>query len=199
MNRRLNITILSACVAMILALVVCLAVTFTRALADDVDYMALMIQAVEECDPETGHWAEAQRNEKIRSLGLDYPMIAWDELDLLARIVWQEAGSDGISYEWRRDVAQVVINRAASPEFPDTIAEVIYQRGQYSGASRLWAAQPTRECAEAALAALEGEGDLPASVVFQANFTQGSGVYRSYYLRPYGWTYFCVSGRPGLY
>jgi len=65
------------------------------------DYMDIMLQAVADCDPETGHWAEAQRNEKIRSLGLDYAPIAWDELDLLARIVWQEAGSDGISQAWR--------------------------------------------------------------------------------------------------
>ena len=163
------------------------------------NWMAVMMQAVIDNNPDVGYWAEQQRAEKIERLGLDYQLIAWEDLNQLARLVWQEAGSDGISHEWRRDVAQVVLNRVNSSEFPNTLYDVIHQSGQYSGASRLSSAQPTWDCVSAALDALEGKGDLPNSVVFQANFRQGSGVYRQYYLAPYGTTYFCYSSWPELY
>lgn len=165
----------------------------------EMNYMEIMLQAVVDNNPDMGHWAEGMRAEKIADCDLGYTLVSWDDLNELARIVWQEAGSDGINQQWRIDVATVVMNRVYSPEFPNTVYDVVHQSGQYSGASRLWSATPTRECAEAALMALEGLGDLPRTVVFQANFVQGGGVYRSYYLSPYGTTYFCTTSNPSLY
>lgn len=175
---------------------------YTPAKADappEMDYMELMLQSVVANDPDLGHWAEEMRAEKIAAQGLDYPLIAYDDLDLLSRLIQEEAGADGISFEWRRDVGAVALNRVDSPEFPDNLYDVVYQRGQYSTAGILWRSRPTRLTAEAALAALEGDDDLPEDVVFQANFVQGSGAYRVYYLAPYGNTYLCRSSRPELY
>nr|WP_309100943.1 cell wall hydrolase [Fredinandcohnia onubensis] len=51
------------------------------------------------------------------------------ELDLLARIVRAEAQAE--PFEGKVAVAAVVLNRVESPKFPDTIRDVIYQRGQF--------------------------------------------------------------------
>lgn len=52
-------------------------------------------------------------------------------LDLLAALVWAEAGDqpipEGLCY-----VCDVVLNRVDSPAWPNTIADVIYQPGQFS-------------------------------------------------------------------
>lgn len=53
-----------------------------------------------------------------------------EELDLLARLVYSESGSE--SYETQLKVASVVMNRVKDPCFPNTIRGVIYQSGQFS-------------------------------------------------------------------
>lgn len=53
-----------------------------------------------------------------------------NEVDLLSRIV--EAEAKGESYAGKVAVAEVVLNRVASEQFPDTITGVIYQPGQFS-------------------------------------------------------------------
>ena len=176
---------------------------FPTAFADgteDVNYMQIMIDSVVNRDYETGQWAESMRNNKIINNNLNYILVDYDELDLLSRLIQEEAGSDGISQEWRMDVGEVVIHRIASSEFPNTLHDVIFQRGQYypviSGS--IYSSVPRRECVEAALAVLEGRDDMPDTVVFQANFSQGS-VYRTYYLYPYGTTYFGESYNKHLY
>jgi N-acetylmuramoyl-L-alanine amidase len=52
------------------------------------------------------------------------------EKDLLARLVRAEA--QGEPLEGKIAVACVVLNRVDSPNFPNTIREVIYDRGQFS-------------------------------------------------------------------
>jgi spore germination cell wall hydrolase CwlJ-like protein len=55
------------------------------------------------------------------------------ELDLLARLVRAEAQTE--PFEGKVAVARVVINRVDSSQFPDTIKEVIYQKGQFQPVS----------------------------------------------------------------
>lgn len=52
-----------------------------------------------------------------------------DELLLLARIIYAEAR--GEPFEGQVAVGAVVMNRVRDPRFPNTIAEVIYQSGQF--------------------------------------------------------------------
>ena len=52
------------------------------------------------------------------------------ELELLAQLVHAEAGNQPM--EGKYLVAEVVLNRVESDEFPDTISEVIFQDGQFS-------------------------------------------------------------------
>lgn len=53
-----------------------------------------------------------------------------DMVNLLARLVNGEAR--GEPYEGQVAVAAVILNRVKSPKFPNTIASVIYQKGQFS-------------------------------------------------------------------
>jgi N-acetylmuramoyl-L-alanine amidase len=55
------------------------------------------------------------------------------ERDLLARLVRAEA--EGEVYAGKVAVAVVVLNRVDSPDFPDTVTDVIYQKGQFSPVS----------------------------------------------------------------
>ncbi len=53
-----------------------------------------------------------------------------DMVNLLARLVNGEAR--GEPYQGQVAVAAVILNRVKSPKFPNTIAGVIYQKGQFS-------------------------------------------------------------------
>lgn len=167
-----------------------------------VNYMKVMLAAAASGDTETGIEAAASRNEKIEDMDLSYDSVDFEELYLLAKIIYAEAGSSWLSDEWKMCVGEVVLNRVASPEFPNTIEEVIYQRGQYySRGSRYFASlKPSERCVRIALRLLTGERYInDPRVVFQANFRQGSGVALHFRDRYLGSTYFCYSSHPGLY
>ena len=57
-------------------------------------------------------------------------MLSDKELHLLQKIVMAEA--EGEPYEGKVAVANVVLNRLRSANFPDTIYKVIYQKSQFS-------------------------------------------------------------------
>ena len=68
--------------------------------------------------------ANKSRSIVMRTKGIDF-----DDLYLLARLVESEAGNE--SYETKMMVASVVMNRVADSRFPNSIREVIYQKGQF--------------------------------------------------------------------
>lgn len=167
----------------------------------NVDYTNSMVDAAVIGDYEQGYAAQDARNQKIDDLGLVYNKINFDELMLLSKIIYAEAGSEWLSDEWKMCVGEVVINRAESSEFPNTIAEVLAQPGQYYGANSSYfnSLLPSYRCVVAAARLLNGERLMEASVVFQANFKQGSGTCQSYHDKYLGSTYFCYSNRMDLY
>ena len=57
----------------------------------------------------------------------------YSDLDLLAAIIWCEAGNQ--PYDGMVAVGQVVMNRVHSSSFPNTVAEVLNQPGQFTPAS----------------------------------------------------------------
>lgn len=169
----------------------------------DTDYMSLMVKAAVSGDIGAGTAAANAREAKIAAMDLSgiYRVIEFEDLYLLSKIIYAEAGSYWLSDEWKMAVGEVVLNRVASPEFPDTIADVLTQPGQYYGkySSYFNNLRPDERCVRLALRLLTGERTLHSSVVFQANFRQGSGVHTAYYDRYLGWTFFCYSSKPGLY
>lgn len=167
-----------------------------------VDYFALMKECCMNGDIVAGREAASKRNMKIDTLGLDAIKVCFDELFELSKIITAEAGSYWLPMEWKMMVGEVVLNRVASVEFPDTIEEVIHQRGQYSNANTRWFTNliPFEDCVEAASRLLNGERLInDGSVVFQSGSRQGSGTYLELYDSYYGYTYLCYSNRPELY
>lgn len=106
-----------------------------------------------------------------------------EDLFYLAVAVCREAG--GESEEIQLLVANVIINRVSSSVYPDTIYEVLTQRKQYGTMWRdgisfpSWATEKVQEqCYSVAQRILEGERVCPENVLFQAEFEQGSGIYK---------------------
>lgn len=101
-----------------------------------------------------------------------------EEVEMLAHLINGEAGATWCSDTTRYYVGSVVLNRVNHPEFPDTIAGVIWQSGQYACTwDGNYDRTPSQRCYEIAKDLLENGSWLPNNVVFQANFAQGSGVY----------------------
>ena len=188
----------------VIVFLLCAAI-FTPVLGDycpDTDYMLMMMEAVCSGDEKAGLEAEKLRDEKIAALGLEYEKISFEELSLLSKLIEAEAGSLWLSAEWKMAVGEVVLNRVASPEFPDSIRAVIQQPGQYYGANSPYLAslRPSMESIEAAKRLLDGERIIcDPSVVFQANFPQGSSVHTLLYDSILGYTYLCCSNYPQYY
>ena len=163
--------------------------------AEEDIYLDIMLRAAACGDVEAGRAAERCRSD------ISSEKISFDELYLLARVIYSEAGSDKLNRELRENVGSVIMNRVASKEFPDTVEEVIYQAGQYEEVTTddfIYRTFPGEECTEIALRLLRGERYLPEYVVFQANFRQGGGVYAQY-CTEFGMTYFCTSPNIALY
>lgn len=108
-----------------------------------------------------------------------------EDLEILALLIYQEAGGDACSDDTRLKVGTVVMNRVADERFPDTLLEVATQKGQYGRlywtglvwperADRPEEAHAVERAYESARAILEGERALAEDVVFQAEFEQGT-------------------------
>ena len=163
-------------------------------------YLSEMLAAAATGDVKAGQEAEAGRNAAIDAVGSDEQKISFDELYLLSRIIYSEAGSDWLEEDFRLCVGEVVMNRVASPEFPDTIHDVVYQKGQYSGVNTVKFAslQPGEDCVDTALKLLQGERLMVPAVVYQSDNVQGE-IFSMYCDHHLGNTYFCLSANLDLY
>lgn len=110
------------------------------------------------------------------------------DLEMMAIVIYREAGGDAASNKTRIMVGNVVMNRVRSRHFPNTIYGVLTQRGQYagvhgavtwpSGASNHWEREAVKRAWTCARRVQAGENYLPANVVYQSNYRNlGSGVY----------------------
>jgi len=88
-----------------------------------------------------------------------------EERDLLARLIHAEARGEPL--EGQIAVGAVVINRVKSDKFPNTITEVIYQKGQFSPiALGNMPKVPQESAVEAAERALAGEDPTGGALFF---------------------------------
>lgn len=163
-------------------------------------YAELMVSAACQGDISLGHEYERLRNLKKQHLHIE-DNLTFDDLYLLSKIIETEAGSNWLTEEHRQMVASVVVNRVKSPEFPNTLYEVVYQRGQYAAArtSRFENLIPSEKAVRSAMAVLKDGSIAPPSVVFQAEFVQGKGTYKKITDSILGTTYFCYSSNQSLY
>lgn len=101
--------------------------------------------------------------------GIDY--ISLDDFELMGKTVFAEAKTE--EFEGQVAVAEVILNRVESVNFPDTVEEVIKQDGAFSswGNGSVEAAPLDDECLEAVQDAVN-ERIFPDSVVYfrEGNF-----------------------------
>ncbi len=110
-----------------------------------------------------------------------------EELDLLSRIIFAEAGSDWLTDEHQRAVASVVLNRVSDSRFPNTIKGVIYQKGQYACIHNgMINKTPNQRAIDNAKYVLDNGVTIPENVVWQSQSRQGKGLYK--YIQGH---YFC--------
>jgi hypothetical protein len=117
-----------------------------------------------------------------------------EELDMLAALIYYEAGSNDCTDRHQQLVGQVVINRMNDDRFPNTIHDVIIQNGQYSTYKLVLGNMggdfiPQR-CYTNAMVVLNDGVECPPNVIYQANFKQGTKIYEEHYTS-YSTTYFC--------
>lgn len=99
--------------------------------------------------------------------------ISYEDAQELMQIAWCEAGNQGI--DGQRYVMSVVLNRAESEEFPNTIHEVIHQEGQFAtgGMSNAKITPETHY----ALAEIEMGNVVPEIVAFERKESSSLCVY----------------------
>ena len=151
--------------------------------------------------------AKSTWNEAQKAIA-GYQKLAQDsdeDIRILTTTVFHEAGHT--TEQLRQYVAQVVLNRVEDSRFPDTVKGVITQPGQYStkyatveAANAIQATDSKNGtyyygiCEDSVKAAMMGQVEMPSNVLYQANFSQGKGVWKSVYFNS-GWyastSYFC--------
>jgi len=105
--------------------------------------------------------------------------ISDSELDELAAVVWLEAGNQSV--EGQQAVVEVILNRVISPDFPDTVHDVLHQGEgekvrQFSTIGKLDTAQPTQAQYDAIEAALYGTPILDADVLYFSRTAENDRV-----------------------
>ena len=145
------------------------------------------VTEVEETTQETTEVATEPPTVPETTVAETEPPYTDDELEMLALVIYQEAGGDVCSDETRLMVGTVVMNRVADSRFPNTIYGVLTQRAQYgrlhwtglvwpkraSNQIEAHAVERAYACAERILL---GERFLPNDVIYQAEFIQGTEV-----------------------
>lgn len=98
-----------------------------------------------------------------------------EELETFAHLLYAEAGAESDKCIYY--VGSVVLNRVESDRYPNTLLEVIYQKGQYSPTWHGFMNKtPTETCYKIAQELLETGSILPADVLGQA----GKSIYEKY-------------------
>lgn len=107
-----------------------------------------------------------------------------EELYLLATVVAMEALSE--PYEGKLAVANVVVNRMLDGYWGDSISDVVYAKGQFSGANsgrvKQFESKVTESCKKAAVEALAGNNNIGNYMYFIMKDRAKYNSYTKYYI-----------------
>ena len=104
------------------------------------------------------------------------PKYTQEDVQLVAEVIYHENWYTDKDHLAAYYTGAVIYNRWKSPNWPDTIKGVIYQKNQYAVLPKLFTEPIPDECYQMAEDILKnGTPDVPANVVYQATFKQGSG------------------------
>lgn len=110
---------------------------------------------------------------------------------MLAKIAMAEAESEGV--EGKALVILVVLNRVQSDRFPDSVSEVVFQRGQFTPVSngRYDRVEPDQECYKALnLIQMENWDESQGALYFESKSASNWHKNNLYFLFQYGNHYF---------
>lgn len=100
-----------------------------------------------------------------------------EELYILSHLINGEAG--GHSKELQIGVGSVVLNRVKDERFPNTIKEVVFQKGQYACTwDGNYDKEPSQAVIDVAIDLLKNGSQLPNYIIFHANFRQANSTYK---------------------
>ncbi len=102
--------------------------------------------------------------------------LAGNDIYLLACFVWAEAAEE--SPEVQQAVAEVVLNRLMSPDYPNTMREVIYQTEFYRASSAMAKLdEPPLDAYLAVDSAMYGPYVLPEDICFYSAWEKGTDIW----------------------
>ena len=116
---------------------------------------------------------------RLKLAGAVPPQASYDETDLywLSRIIYAESGNQPL--DGKIAVGNVVLNRVASPRFPNSVYEVIFQRNQFTPAANGSINRtPSAESVVAAKLCLDG-ANTAGSALYFVNPTVAPGSWAS--------------------
>lgn len=96
---------------------------------------------------ETIHTEPTETTSEALSAPVSYETdndVSQSDIEMLACVIYQEAGGDTHCDECRRRVADIVLNRVADDRFPNSIYEVLTQKSQYGKFSTTGIVWPSR-------------------------------------------------------
>lgn len=135
----------------------------------------------------------AEDSEVIKAIQAEW-RAEQERLDIIAKVIDHEAPPEWCDWEHSVAVGVVVLNRVASPLFPNTVREVVAAPGQYLVSYTYGFTDTSRVAYEAAAAALDGDHDVPEDCYWQDTNVQGRAIWRAYTVDT-GWyrstTYIC--------
>lgn len=97
------------------------------------------------------------------------------DMELIARLICAEGESE--PFDGQQAIAEVILNRLVSEQFPSTVKNVIYAEGQFLGSQQMYRTEPTYTQYKAVERALYGPYILPEDVVFFATFAVNDKVW----------------------
>jgi len=115
--------------------------------------------------------------EELKLITEPVPPYEPEELYILAHLLCGEKQTGSV--ECQKAVGSVVLNRVNHRNYPDDIRSVVFQRGQYACTwDGNYDRTPTERNWEVADWLLRYGSIAPANVIYQAQFRQGSGVWK---------------------
>ena len=107
------------------------------------------------------------------------PNYTQEDINLLAEVMYHENWNTDSEHLAAYYTGAVVMNRVKSKDWPNTIKEVLYQKGQYSTTKKFFTKEIPAECYELAEMILrEGTPDVPENVIFQSMRKLGKGTWK---------------------
>ena len=99
-----------------------------------------------------------------------------EDIELLAEVIYWENWHTDKEHLAAYYTGAVVMNRVKGKNWPNTVHDVVYEKGQYAVVPYLFTVEIPQECYQMAEDILRnGTPDVPENVVYQATFVQGSG------------------------